>query len=135
MSRSLHRARAVALSIAVALGVASVLTGCSSVEVETGDGGGTVAQAGDGTVPAAIDQTTTTKPGADPEQAGPGDELRQTYIDALLASYPDDGEPPWTDEAITCLAPKWVDAVGVDLVESGQLQPQAGVVRVGVAFD
>ena len=129
----MRRSRIVAWSMAVVLVATSGLAACSSVEVSTGGDTGSVAPADGGTVPAERDQATTTE-NADPDRPEADGGLAQEYIDALVTSFPDDGEEPWTLESVTCLAPKWLDAVGVEAFLDAGITP-ADVEASNGSFD
>ena len=118
-----HRSRAIALSTILALVAACGLGACSSAEVSTGgaaDGG----PAGVGTAPPDHDQTTTTEV-TDSEGGEDGDDDgAQQYVDALVSSFSPEGQEPFTQESVACLAPRWVEAIGVQTFEDAGVTPE-----------
>lgn len=91
-----------------------LLVGCTD---DASDGGSTT------TTTAADDGgTTTTRPAIDPESIEGGE---QAYVDAFIATYQgtEGANPLFTESQAECLAPAWVDAIGIDRFAAAGVAP------------
>jgi hypothetical protein len=117
----------VLLVLLVVLGLSVAACGSSGSD-DASDETTTTAAADDAGDDAA-DETTTTQGGEPGEDGEPGDDevpepvdvSEEEYVDALTTNLSsgseDDGDLVLSDEEAACLAPQWVDAITVDLLQ------------------
>lgn len=77
---------------------------------------------------------TTTSSGATPTTVSrPAD--AQSYVDALAATFEDDGSQVFTKPQATCVSGAYLDAIGVDQLKAAGLSPEDFAKASGDDFD
>lgn len=107
-----------------------------------GDTGGSVGGGGDATEPDCVpepsptteptpttepeDPTTTTTTTTEPDEPDPDPGDEQAYVDAIADSIAggDTGDLRLTDEQAGCLAPGWLDAIGLTALVDAGIEPE-----------
>lgn len=125
-----------ALTLAAALAVGTVACTSSdpvadpttTVPTEGGTSGpnGTAAPSGtDGDVhaPDGTGGVDTDARGNDRNEVPTGDETAQDYADALVASYDPRSDDVFSMDVVECVAPIWVEAIGVGTFQSAGVTP------------
>jgi hypothetical protein len=116
-----HPARALAAAT-LALVLVAGTAACSSDDPDGGSATTTTAKAGSGTGPKGTEPevlTTTTKP--DPSKIKGG---KAEYSKAILDIYGQGDTEVFSKEDATCVAPKMVEAIGVDTFKEAGVSPE-----------